>query len=315
MRRVWITTLAMAVSLAGTAGANTGLQQQTDQQRREIENKLAEMEREMADLRRQLGRDDGTRTRVQVGPRAYAIAPKMTMMRRPKFGFSMEQIPDSAGVKVQSVTPSSPAEKTGLRAGDIVTLFNGVKLAGLSEPATEVMKQGDNIEVGDTVTVEFKHGTERKRVQMVAADLPSTYSYSFSTDPEAGDAEPRARMAFPEMFELGRIPGGWLDAELVSVNKDLGEYFGATEGVLVIRAPQDSSLNLKAGDVIQTIGGRKATSPSQALRVLRSYDRGESFEIQVLRQKRRVNVTAKVPERDRGFYSSWDSNRWDSNRQ
>lgn len=306
MRRVLMTSLALSAILAGTARANNGWQQ-TEQQRREIENKLAEMEREMVDLRRQLGggREDGARTRVQVGPRAFAIAPKMTMFRKPKFGFRMEQIPDTAGVKVQSVTPASPAEKAGIRAGDVVTLFNGVKLAGLSDPASEVVRQGDNIEVGDTITVEFKHGTERKRVNMVAADLPFPDGYAYSYETEPG-TEPRVRvMDMPEMFKLGNIPGGWLDVELVSLNKDLGEYFGATEGVLVIQSPRDSSLGLKAGDIILSIGGRKANTPSQALRVLRSYDQGETFEIQVLRQKRRVNVSAKVPERDRGFYTDW----------
>src|SRR2546426_3832650 len=32
----------------------------------------------------------------------------------------------------------------------------------------------------------------------------------------------------------------WGDLELVSLNSDLGEYFGAKDGVLVVRAPEDS---------------------------------------------------------------------------
>src|SRR5258705_3233830 len=35
---------------------------------------------------------------------------------------------------------------------------------------------------------------------------------------------------------------------------------------LVVRAPEDSSLAVKGGDVILTIGGRKPSSPEQAMR-------------------------------------------------
>src|SRR5882762_8759570 len=70
-----------------------------------------------------------------------------------------------------------------------------------------------------------------------------------------------------------------------------------------VRAPKDSALALRAGDVILSIGGRKPTTPPQALRILRSYDRGESFEVVVLRQKKRVTLTAKVPDQDpRGYF-------------
>src|SRR3989442_15547105 len=46
----------------------------------------------------------------------------------------------------------------------------------------------------------------------------------------------------------------WCDLELVNLNADLGEYFGTKEGILVVKAPADSSLPLKAGDVILSVG-------------------------------------------------------------
>jgi S1-C subfamily serine protease len=106
----------------------------------------------------------------------------------------------------------------------------------------------------------------------------------------------------PEVIDLSLLSGRWLDVELVSLDKDLGEYFAATEGVLVIRAPRDSSLGLKSGDVIISIDGRKAANPAQAMRILRSYEAGETFEIQIMRQKRKMTITARAPARDRGFY-------------
>src|ERR1041385_587510 len=67
-------------------------------------------------------------------------------------------------------------------------------------------------------------------------------------------------------FELMGSP--WGDLELVSLNSDLGEYFGAKDGVLVVKAPADSSLPLKGGDVITSIGGGRAARPPRAARGL-----------------------------------------------
>src|SRR5438093_6635743 len=90
----------------------------------------------------------------------------------------------------------------------------------------------------------------------------------------------------------------WGDLELVSLNPDLGEYFGTKEGVLVVKAPADSSLPLKGGDVITSIGGRKPANPSHAMRILRSYEKGETVSIEILRKQKRLTVAWKVPSRE-----------------
>ena len=88
----------------------------------------------------------------------------------------------------------------------------------------------------------------------------------------------------------------------MSLNPDLGEYFGAREGVLVVRASEDSTLPLKGGDVILAIGGRKPTSPMHAMRILRSYDTGETVSLEVLRKQKRVTLSWKVPESEDHYF-------------
>jgi len=95
-------------------------------------------------------------------------------------------------------------------------------------------------------------------------------------------------------FEFFGSP--WGDLDLVSLNPDLGEYFGTKEGILVVRAPADSSLPLRAGDVILSVGGRKPASPSHAMRILRSYEAGETVSIDIMRKQKRTTVAWKVPE-------------------
>jgi hypothetical protein len=88
------------------------------------------------------------------------------------------------------------------------------------------------------------------------------------------------------------------DLELAPLNPDLGAYFGTTDGVLVIRAPRDGSLGLKAGDVVQAVDGRKPSGPSHLLRILRSYDQGESFKLDILRNHKRETVTGRLNDHD-----------------
>ncbi|HTG85199.1 MAG TPA: PDZ domain-containing protein, partial [Gemmatimonadales bacterium] len=93
-------------------------------------------------------------------------------------------------------------------------------------------------------------------------------------------------------------PGSLGELEVAPLNPDLASYFGATEGILVIRVPANSTLNLKGGDVILTVDGRKPANPGSLIRILRSYEDGESIKLEVLRQKQKVAVTGKLERKD-----------------
>lgn len=105
----------------------------------------------------------------------------------------------------------------------------------------------------------------------------------------APDAESRVRIHVTDSFA---------DLELVKVNPGLAEYFGTSEGLLVVDVPSDSSLGLRAGDVILAIGGRRPTSPAHALRILSTYDAGENVSFEIFRSKRRTTVNGRLPARN-----------------
>ena len=85
--------------------------------------------------------------------------------------------------------------------------------------------------------------------------------------------------------------------ELAPMNPGLGQYFGVTTGVLVINIPEGSQLNLRSGDVVTMVDGRRVSSPNQFFRILRSYDGDERFRFEIVRMKRRETVTASIAER------------------
>lgn len=71
---------------------------------------------------------------------------------------------------------------------------------------------------------------------------------------------------------------------LQELNPQLAEYFGVEEGVLVTEVLDGSSLGVRAGDVIRSIGGRTVEDAEDVRRILRSYETDEPVEIVVVRR-------------------------------
>src|SRR5438874_10478928 len=226
---------------------------------------------------------------------------------RGRIGVVVKTQPDSQadklGAKIEGVTPGGPAAKAGLKVGDIITKFNGTALAGLKAededergPGTNLVQLARKLEPGDTVQIEYRRGSDTKKATLVAEDLG--WMPNVRVMPGMPSMPDMPDMRHFE-FSFG-MP--WGDLELVSLNPDLGEYFGTKEGVLVVKAPADSSLPLKGGDVITSIGGRKPANPSHAMRILRSYETGETVSIEILRKQKRMSLTWKVPAREDRFF-------------
>jgi len=88
--------------------------------------------------------------------------------------------------------------------------------------------------------------------------------------------------------------------EMVPLTEELGRYFGTDEGLLVVRAPDDEQLKLQDGDVIQSIGGRTPDSVSHAMRILGSYQSGETLEIVIMRDRKKQTLEIEMPDNRRG---------------
>ncbi|HYL56030.1 MAG TPA: PDZ domain-containing protein [Gemmatimonadales bacterium] len=212
---------------------------------------------------------------------------------------------DKVGAKIEAVTPGGPADKAGLKVGDIITKFNGTSLGGVpsdddeeSGPGKKLVELAHQLDPGDTVQVEYRRGSDTKKATVVAAKLGDGRFRM-----EMGDPGIMVMPGMPDMHDMPDMNfdffvSPWGDLKLVSLNPDLGDYFGTKEGILVVKAPADSSLPLKGGDVIISIGGRKPSSPEHAMRILRSYDKGETVSIEILRKQKRMTVAWRVPSRD-----------------
>jgi PDZ domain len=213
---------------------------------------------------------------------------------------------DRYGARLDGVTPGGPADRAGLKTGDVITKFDGTSLAAAASEDRDESGPGDRlvelvgrVDPGDTVQVEYRRDGTTKTVSLVTEEQ-SGWVLS-GRGPEIPQFEmPRLPMALtipPDGNGFSFCMGdAWCDLDLVTLNPDLGEYFGTQDGLLVVKAPDDSALPLKGGDVILSIGGRKPTSPAHAMRILRSYEAGESVTIEIQRKQHRTTLTWKVPD-------------------
>jgi S1-C subfamily serine protease len=205
---------------------------------------------------------------------------------------------DTAGARVRSVMPGSPAAAAGLQQGDVISKVNGTAVDG----ARKLMQLAHGIQPGDTVRVEYRRAGQTKTATLVADRMERRVAMAFRGMPGPGGGHgfgPADGERAPGMMMMfHRHPAGGL--RLMEVGKDLGEYFGTSEGFLVLKSPADSASPLKAGDVLLAIDGRKPQSVGHALEILRSYAPGEKAKLEVMRKKQRTNLTWTAPARHGG---------------
>jgi S1-C subfamily serine protease len=237
---------------------------------------------------------------------------RLVTQRRARLGVTVDlraSANDSVGATIDAVTPGGPAARAGIKSGDIITKLDGKLLAAAegrktgemeSLPGVRLIEIAAQLKPSQTVSVEYRRDGTRHTTSLVTGDEPiMTFEYPEWAGVQGRVMLPRTPGAatFGSGGTFGFAFGGPLmDLELAPLNEDLGQYFGTTEGVLVIDVPKESSLGVKAGDVIQSVDGRKITTPSSLHRILRSYDPGDSFKLEIMRQKSRMTVSGKLEQ-------------------
>lgn len=287
-----------------------GRRAEMEAQRREIEQQRKEAEQAMREAERQLA-EAAQRIAELSQQRLPAIAGgnwSMSMPDRPVLGVTIGASDEDTpveGVKVMGVTPGGAAAESGLQAGDVITGVNDVSLAAVSPSAAnlKLLEFMQTVKLGDTVLVEYERDGETARVSVEPREAP-THKFAYRSGP-GGEFEAMVPSvgALPQeevrQFVF-RSMSGWSDLELVTLTEDLGRYFGTDEGLLVVRAPDDDALKLRDGDVIKRIGGREPRSVTHAIRILGSYQAGETLEIEIMRDRRRQTLEIEMPDNRQG---------------
>lgn len=282
---------ALAAAALLVAAPSIAQDVEVEVERREVA--AADAERQLADAQRRL--EEAAREVAELSMQAHGpLVQEIRRIRldapgRAMLGINIDNAaPGVNGVRVVSVSPGGPAEKAGVKAGDLVVALGGKPLAS----GRELMARMREVEPGDSVELLLKRGDGAERKVSVVA-------------------KPREELAFigrhggpgeAMEFELDGIPpfghflaGPFGELELAPMSPGLGRYFGTEKGLLVLHAPQSAGDALEDGDVILAIGGREPQDPGHAMRILGSYQPGETVDIKVLRRRAERTVKLQVP--------------------
>jgi S1-C subfamily serine protease len=208
------------------------------------------------------------------------------------------------GARIAGVSPGGPAADAGLKVGDTIISMDGADLAaprsaaGASQSPTELLLAAmGNVDPGDSVKLRVlaEGGAERDVTIQARQITPEAFVHlpNFTVLPKGGQSLLSFNAPGSFVFFGGNA---WSDMQLVTLTPELGAYFGTQKGLLVVRGPGTDTLRLQDGDVILDIGGREPTTPEHALRILASFQAGETLKISIMRKQRRETLEFKVPD-------------------
>ena len=183
-----------------------------------------------------------------------------------------DAVAKSTGVEIEEVTPDSPAAKAGLKAGDIVTEYDGERVRSARQFTRLVQETPE----GRSVSMAVLRNGQKQTLQATPEARELSWTMGIDGDRIARETErsvrealrefragsPAFRFRFDDGFPgLRMTPRGRLGVSVEGLSTQLAEYFGAKDGgALVSSVTADSpaaKAGIKAGDVITTVNGNK----------------------------------------------------------
>jgi serine protease Do len=205
------------------------------------------------------------------------------------------KLKEDYGVEITRVEDASPADKAGIKPGDVVLEYNGQRVEGMEQFGRMVRETPAGREVkllisrnGATQTLTAVLGSRKER---------------FSGNFPPGFEMPEFRMPeIPQIFTTLRSP--MLGVEAESLGSQLADYFGVKEGVLVRSVLENTpaqKAGIKAGDVITKVDGTAVSSPSELSSAVRAANSKKTYAVELMRDRKPLTVNVSADDRSERF--------------
>lgn len=195
-------------------------------------------------------------------------------------GVSVEDQRDRGAI-VRRVDRDSPAEKAGLKEGDVIVEFNKEAVVGVQQ-LTRLVRETP---VGRTVDVKIRRDNRDETLKVTAerASLRRNGNFDFAFPDVRVDFDRIVRDVPRVRVNTTFVQSG-IHAE--QMTDQLRDFFGGNNGVLVAAVDVGSvaeKTGLKAGDVITAIDGKTIRTPAEFSREMRA---GSKPVMKIIRDKK-----------------------------
>ncbi len=183
-------------------------------------------------------------------------------------------LPDAAMLhKIKQISSSTSSGKTTMLVNNIIEADG----TGLEKQVVIQIMNPDG-ELIDFDPEELKG--KIKHIDVKSGELENDFEFIIGTAKDNAFA----------WFDRSMLKG----LEMTPLNADLGAFFQADTGVLILRAEADNSLNLVTGDVIIAVDGELVSRPSELMRELRFLKDGDTVDLEIIRSGQAETVRSQV---------------------
>ena len=189
------------------------------------------------------------------------------------------------GVLVDDVVKDSPAEKAGLKAGDIIVKYNGKKI----ESYRQLRSLIHNTEPGKTAEVAvWRDGdTIYNKIELISREQHS----------DVLKKRIQSINIPKKKFLVLTGDRAFLGVDMEDLTEQLAEYFKVKHGVLVTEVYKDSPADkagIKAGDIITRFEGKNIEESDDLSHYIGKKKTGDKVKLQVVRNGKSKSIEAEL---------------------
>jgi len=193
-----------------------------------------------------------------------------------------------SGAEITEVTKESPAEKAGLKEGDIITKINSDKVTD----ADDLYKAIGKYKPGEKVNVTYKRNGKESTIPVELSENKQVRVYSWKN----GDND---------NFNFKMAPGtpyinGWNGYG--NDKPRLGVQVQDTEegkGVKVLEVEDEEAADkagLKEDDIVTQVNGKNITSVDDVKEIMKTAKKGDTLKVTFLRDNKTQTANIKLPK-------------------
>lgn len=188
---------------------------------------------------------------------------------------------EGKGSLVGDVVPGSPADKAGIKRGDVILKLDGEEINKPQELPSLVAAAGSN----KTVTLEILRDGKKKEIQAKLGTMPQTEN---EAKPK-GEADDRAGIKKPDILGLVVRALTMEDAHMLGIQQG--------KGMLIVRVESGSAaenVDVRPNDILFEINGKEVNSAAEYEKATAGLKKGSIVRLLVKRGNESLYVAFKI---------------------